>query len=57
MPEVLEVLLEQDKELSNKFESLSMGKKRHVIHSIIKIKNIDKQVEKAMKMIELHTKK
>ncbi|MEL6988369.1 MAG: YdeI/OmpD-associated family protein [Bacteroidota bacterium] len=57
MPEVLEVLLEQDKELSNKFESLSMGKKRHVIHSIVKIKNIDKQVEKAIKMIELHTKK
>ncbi len=57
MPEVLTVLLEQDEILNAAFEKLSMGKKRHVIHSILKIKNVDKQVHKAIAMIELHTKK
>jgi len=51
VPEVLTVLLEQDEILKEKYESLSMGKKRHVIHSIITIKNIDLQVAKAEKMI------
>ena len=36
-PEVLTVLLDQDKELQSVFEELSMGKKRHIFHSIIKI--------------------
>ncbi|GAB5530475.1 MAG: hypothetical protein Roseis3KO_22520 [Roseivirga sp.] len=55
MPEVLEVLLYQDEQLNSKFEKLSMGNKRHVIHSIIKIKDIDLQIAKAAKTIELHS--
>jgi len=55
MPEVLEVLLSQDKQLNSKFEKLSMGNKRHVIHSIIKIKDIDLQIAKAAETIELHS--
>lgn len=56
MPEVLEVLLEQDDELKTIFEKLSMGKKRHVIHSINKIKDIDKQINTAIKTIHEQTK-
>ncbi|MEO1055218.1 MAG: YdeI/OmpD-associated family protein [Bacteroidota bacterium] len=55
MPEVLEVLLAQDEELNTKFEKLSMGNKRHVIHSIIKIKDIDLQISKAEETILLHS--
>jgi hypothetical protein len=51
MPEVLEVLLEQDELLKSKYEKLSMGKKRHIIHSIICIKDIDKQIVKAKNAI------
>ena len=55
MPEVLEVLLSQDEQLNSKFEKLSMGNKRHVIHSIIRIKDIDLQIAKAVEKIELHS--
>lgn len=55
MPEVLEVLLSQDEQLNSKFENLSMGNKRHVIHSIIKIKDIDLQIAKAAETIELQS--
>ncbi len=51
MPEVLEVLLEQDEELKSKFEKLSMGKKRNVIHTVSRIKDIDKQITAAIKII------
>lgn len=51
IPEVLMVLLTQDHELQTAFDQLTMGKKRHIIHSIIKIKDIDKQINKAMLMI------
>ncbi len=51
VPEVLTVLLDQDPELREQYESLSMGKKRHVIHSIKDIKNIDLQVAKAQELI------
>ena len=52
MPEVLQVLLDQDPELNTKFEKLTNGKKRHIIYSINKLKNIDRQVQKAVEMIE-----
>ncbi|MEM9325823.1 MAG: YdeI/OmpD-associated family protein [Bacteroidota bacterium] len=55
IPEVLEVLLSQDDQLRSKFEKLSMGNKRHVIHTIIKIKDIDLQIAKAVATIELHS--
>ncbi|MEO0337738.1 MAG: YdeI/OmpD-associated family protein [Bacteroidota bacterium] len=54
MPEVLTVLLQQDELLQAAFDKLSMGKKRHIIHTIIRIKDIDKQVDKATEMINLH---
>ncbi|MGD1893613.1 MAG: YdeI/OmpD-associated family protein [Cyclobacteriaceae bacterium] len=56
MPEVLEALLEQDDTLKAIFEKLSMGKKRHVIHSINKIKDIDKQINAAIRVIHEQTK-
>ncbi|MEM9834593.1 MAG: YdeI/OmpD-associated family protein [Bacteroidota bacterium] len=52
VPEVLAALLEQDDALKSIFEKLSMGKKRHVIHSINKIKDIDKQINTAIKTIQ-----
>ncbi len=54
MPEVLEALLEQDEALKATFDKLSMGKKRHVIHTISRIKDIDKQVNNSIKIINEH---
>ena len=51
IPEVLEALLEQDEELKKIFEGLTMGKKRSVIYSISRIKDIDKQIQNAIKAI------
>ena len=56
MPEVLEALLEQDEDLKAIFESLTLGKKRNVIHSINKIKDIDKQIQKTIQIINDSTK-
>jgi hypothetical protein len=52
MPEVLEVVLEQDAVAKNKFEALSLGKKRNIIHSVKKIKDIDKQVNRIIELID-----
>ncbi len=51
MPKVLEAILEQDEIIKNTFESLTPGKKRNIIHQINKIKDIDKQVQKCIKLI------
>jgi hypothetical protein len=51
MPEVLETILEQDEALKETFDDLTLGKKRNVIHSINKIKDLDKQVQKAVQII------
>lgn len=56
MPEILEALLEQDKELKSVFDSLTLGKKRNVIHTINKIKDINKQIEKSIQIINDSTK-
>ena len=56
MPEVLDAVLEQDETLKTTFESLTLGKKRNVIHQITKIKDIDKQVQKTIKLINDSTK-
>jgi hypothetical protein len=53
MPEVLEAVLEQDEELKNIFENLSLGKQRSIIFAIQKIKSIDKQIEAVRKYIGL----
>lgn len=52
MPEVLDVILEQYKELNDIFKSLTDGKKRGVIHSINKIKDINRQIEKGIQIIK-----
>jgi hypothetical protein len=56
MPEVLEAVIAQDENLKAVFESLTLGKKRNVIHQIIKIKDVDKQIQKAIKLINESTK-
>lgn len=56
MPEVLEALLEQDEKAKATFETLTAGKKRSVIHSINKIKDIDKQVQKIIELMNDTTK-
>ncbi|WP_394351668.1 YdeI/OmpD-associated family protein [Lunatibacter salilacus] len=56
IPEVLEVLLEQDLKLKTVFESLTFGKKRSVIFSINKTKDIYKQIQKSIQIINDSTK-
>lgn len=52
MPEVLEILLEQDSRLQSKFSQLTPGKKRSIIFQILKIKDLNKQVAKAIELID-----
>jgi hypothetical protein len=49
--EVLESIIEQDKDLKEKFEKLTLGKQRNVIHQMNKIKNIDLQIKKTLELI------
>lgn len=51
MPEVLEALLEQDEALKAQFGALTMGKKRMVIHAMNRVKDLDKQINTAIKGI------
>ncbi len=51
MPEVLESLIEQDNELKEKFEKLTLGKQRNIIHQMNKIKNIELQIKKTIDLI------
>ncbi len=51
VPEVLEVLLEHDTEARETWEKLSDGKKRSLIFSIIKVKDIDLQVQKILQFL------
>lgn len=51
LPETIEILLEQDNELKNKFDQLTDGKKRTIIVLISKIKDIDKQISKTIDLI------
>ena len=48
MPEILDSIIEQDADLKAIFESLTLGKKRNIIHQIIKIKDIDKQIQTSL---------
>ena len=45
MPEVLSVFLEQDVNAKETFGKLTDGKKRSLIYSVIKIKDLDKQIK------------
>lgn len=51
MPKVLAIIFEQDEALKETFDSLTLGKKRNVIHSINKVKDLNKQVLKAIQII------
>ncbi|WP_299519252.1 YdeI/OmpD-associated family protein [Winogradskyella sp.] len=57
MPEVLQVLLDQDEEAKSIFNALTNGKKRSLIYSILKIKDIDKQVKKTLDFLSHETRK
>jgi hypothetical protein len=52
VPEVLAALLEQDADLKSQFEVLTLGKKRSVIHQIKAIKDLDRQIEKTVALIQ-----
>ncbi len=52
IPDVLNVLLEQDDNIREVFDNLTDGKKRSLIFSINRIKDIDLQVQKILKFIE-----
>jgi hypothetical protein len=51
IPEILTALLEQDGQLKTTFDNLTPGKKRNVIHTMNKIKDIDKQIKKTIQII------
>jgi len=51
IPETIEILLEQEKDLKDKFSKLTDGKKRSIIVQTSKIKSIDKQISKIIYLI------
>lgn len=51
LPEVLEALLEQEEDFKTRFDQLSLGKKRSVIYAVSKIKDVDKQIVNARKLV------
>lgn len=52
IPEVLQVLIDQDEEVKQSFNELTDGKKRSLIYTIVKVKDIDKQIAKIMSFLE-----
>lgn len=48
VPEVLQVLIDQDPELKKIYDDFTDGKKRTLIYSIKAVKDIDKQVQKTL---------
>ena len=51
IPESIEMLLEQDEDIKNKFNKLTDGKKRSIIVRINKMKDIDKQISTTIELI------
>ena len=51
MPEELKVLLEQDNEGRQRFEGLTPGKKRYILHYVGAVKNPDLRLERALLLI------
>ena len=51
-PEVLTVLLEQDPMAKEQYDQFTDGKKRSLIFSLQKTKNIDLQVQKILQFLE-----
>lgn len=51
VPEVLEVLLDQDDEAKAIYDKLTDGKKRSLIYTIKSVRDLDKQVNKALNFL------
>ncbi|MEO1050922.1 MAG: YdeI/OmpD-associated family protein [Bacteroidota bacterium] len=51
IPEVLQVLIEQDEEVKQAFEGYTDGKKRSLVYTIARVKDIDLQVQKVLKFV------
>ena len=52
MPESLAVMLDQDQEGAQHFHNLTPGKQRSLIYIVSKVKSIDKQINKALAILE-----
>jgi len=52
MPEELEELLRQDEEGKRRFDALSPGKQRNILHYVSIHKNTDKRLDRAVTVIE-----
>ena len=52
MPESLQVLLDQDEVGSKYFHALTPGKQRSLIYIVSKVKNVDKQINKGLAILE-----
>jgi len=51
MPEELEALLDQDKEGARRFEMLTPGRQRYIIHYVGQVKSSQKKIDRAIKLI------
>ena len=51
IPKVLEVLLEQDAEAMDLWKRITDGRKRTIVFAIKRIKDIDKQIHTALKLV------
>ncbi|MBD3617137.1 MAG: YdeI/OmpD-associated family protein [Gracilimonas sp.] len=51
MPEELEALLEQDDEGAHRFEMLTPGKQRYIIHYVSQVKSSQKKIDRAIMLI------
>jgi len=52
MPEILDVLLSQDENLKAIFDKISDGKKRSLIYTILKTKDLDKQIQTSTEFLK-----
>ena len=52
VPEELNELFRQDKQGKKRFDSLSPGKQRYIIHYVSSVKNTQKRVDRAILLIE-----
>lgn len=52
IPEALEEVLKSDFEAYEKFHALTLGKQRSIIYMVTGVKSQDKQIERALKIME-----
>lgn len=52
MPEILDVLLSQDENSKDIFDKISDGKKRSLIYTILKTKDLDKQIQTSTEFLK-----